>query len=150
MTLYKEKDIVRYIENNWDKYFPELKFWKTEYSLRDFRIDISASFDANLKELGVRDDDCNANCPVFFEVKYNSEMRDLMFELQKQIKFRDFYINYGKAFCMICVISDKYDDHMVKFMEDNNITMFKIDIIEDDIRTMTITEYNTKIYKREE
>lgn len=142
----KEKDIVEQIINNWDTYFEGTKFCKTEFSLRDFRVDILASFPANLKDLGVRDEDYFTNPSIFFEVKWKSEMRDLLFELKKQIKFRDWYIEYGKAFCMICVISDEFDSHMVEFMVENNITMFKINIENEDIETLSISEYDPFSY----
>ena len=145
MTKLKEKDIVNHIVSNWDLYFKDISFWRTEYSLRDFRVDIAAYLEA---ELPKNNELCKL--PIFFEVKYNSNMRDLMFELQKQIAFRNWYVNCNKCFCMICVISDEYDQHMVKFMEDNNIEMFKINIENDDLDNMTILEYNSKLYEEEE
>ena len=99
MTKLKEKDIVNHITSNWNSYFPDIDFWKTEYSLRNFRVDIAASMKVNLKDLSIRDKDTIIErAPIFFEVKYNSNMRDLMFEIQKQIAFRDWYINYGNVF----------------------------------------------------
>lgn len=156
MTMLKEKNIVNHIVSNWNKYFPDIDFWKTEFSLRNFRIDIAASMQLNLKDIGLRDEDyILERAPIFFEVKYNSNMRDLMFELQKQISFRNWYSTYGKAFCMICVISDEFDEDMVKFMIDNSINMFKIDITDDNLDEMTITEYRsfddievTDVYKK--
>ena len=150
MTILKEKDIVKQVVDNWDKYFPDLHFCKTEYSLRNFRVDILADFAANLKDLGLRETDYNCRPAVFVEVKYNSNMRDLIFELQKQIQFRNWYINCGKAFCMICVLSDDYDIDMVKFMEDNAIIMYKYEIEDDDISTLTIKEYNSNQLELEE
>jgi hypothetical protein len=150
MTTLKEKDIVKEIVDNWGDYFPDLQFCKTEYSLRNFRVDMLASFDANLKDLGLRDEDYFCKPAVFIEVKYNSNMRDLIFELQKQIQFRDWYINTAKAFCVICVLSDDYDIDMVKFMEDNSIVMYKYSIEDDDISTLSIEEYNSKTFELEE
>lgn len=138
----KEKDIVKHITENWDKYFPDIRFWRTEYSFRDFRVDIAADFKVNLKDLGIREEDCWCRPPIFFEVKYKSEMRDLLFELQKQIAFRDWYTNIAKCFCMICVISDRYDEHMVKFMRDHNVHMYLIEMEDEDLDTLTLTEYN--------
>ena len=138
----KEKDIVNHIIINWEKYFEGIKFCRTEYKLKDFRVDIAASFKANLKDLGIRDEDYFCQPSIFFEVKWKSEMRDLIYELKKQIKFRDWYINYGKAYCMICVISDEFDSHMVDFMVEHDITMFKIDVEDNDLSTMKISEYN--------
>lgn len=140
----KEKDIVKQITKNWDNYFPELKFCKTEYKLKNFRVDILADFPANLKELGIREKDFYCKPAVFFEVKYNSNMRDLIFELQKQIQFRNWYINIAKSFCIICVLSDEFDDDMVKFMQDNSIIMYKYMIKEKDIKTLTIEEFKYK------
>lgn len=141
MKELKEKDIVEYIVNNWDKFFEGTKFIKTEFTLRDFRVDIFASFPVDLKDLGLREKSYPVKASIFFEVKWKSTMRDLLFELKKQIAFRDWYINYGKAYCEICVISDEYDKHMVDFMVENEITMFKIDIKDNDLSTMTISEY---------
>lgn len=150
MTTLKEKDIVKEIIDHWGDYFPDLQFCKIEYSLRNFRVDMLASFDANLKDLGLRNEDYFCKPAVFIEVKYNSNMRDLIFELQKQIQFRDWYINIGKAFCVICVLSDDYDIDMVKFMEDNSIVMYKYSIEDDDISTLFIEEYNSKTFELEE
>ena len=146
MAQIKEKDIVNYIVKHWDTYFPELKFCRTEYILRDFRVDIFACMNVNLKELGIRNDDYITNIPVFFEAKFDSNMRDLLCELNKQIQFRDFYINKGKCFCILCVLSDKYDGDMVKFMEDNDIIMYKYSFENDDLTTLKIKEYNSKTF----
>lgn len=149
-TTLKEKDIVKQVVDNWGHYFPDLRFCKTEYSLRNFRVDILASFKANLKDLGLREEDYYCSPAVFVEVKYNSNMRDLIYELQKQIQFRDWYINIGKAFCMICVLLDDFDEDMVKFMENNSILMYKYEIDNDDISTLSIKEYSSKIFELEE
>jgi hypothetical protein len=146
----KEKDIVKQIVDNWNNYFPDLRFCKTEYTLRNFRVDILADFEANLKDLGIREKDYFCRPAVFFEVKFDSSMRDLLFEMQKQISFRDFYINVNKAFCMICVISDEFDDTMVDFMEQHNIIMYKYEIKNNDLNTLSIKEYNRQIFELEE
>lgn len=145
----KEKDIVKHIVDNWDKFFPDLRYCKTEHSLQNFRIDILADFEANLKDLGIREEDYFCRPSVFFEVKYNSNMRDLLFELQKQINFRNRYININKAFCMICTISDDYDSDMIEFMEDNSITMYKYEIENNDLSTLKMKEYNRKLFEIE-
>ena len=141
MTNLKEKDIIRYVVNNWDRFFPEIDFYKTEFSFRDFRVDIAAKLDMSFEDLGQPAKPWGLQAPIFFEVKYNSEMRDLLFELQKQISFRNWYINVAKSYCMVCVISDKFDGHMVKYMMDNDIPMFKINIENDNLENMTIVEY---------
>lgn len=150
MSNLKEKDIVNHLTENWNNYFPELEGCKKEFTFRNSRVDIFSSLPTNLKDLGLREEDTFTKAAVFCEVKYNSDMRDLMFELQKHISFRDWYINYGKAFCMIMVISDEFDYEMVKFMEYNNVIMYKINIKDDDLNTLSLEEYNFKIKEIEE
>ena len=149
----KEKDIVNHLYENWNKYFPELIGCKKEYTFRDSRVDIFSSCPVDLYELGIKEEYhtlrfCNAS--VFVEVKYNSNMRDLLFELQKHISFRDWYVNYGKAFCFIAVISDEFDYEMVKFMEQNNILMYKYYIDNEDLDTFRIEEYSMNNVELEE
>ena len=140
----KEKQVVKQIVDHWDTYFPDLHFCKTEYSLHNFRVDILADFEANLKDLNIREEDYFCKPTVFFEVKCNSLMRDLIYEIQKQVKFRNRYINTNKCYCMICTISDEYDEDMVDFLEQNNIIMYKYTIDNNDISTLKISEYTRK------
>ena len=142
----KEKDIVDHLCDNWEIYFPELVGCKKEYTFRDSRIDILSSVPVDLYELGIREENDPfryTKAAVFVEVKYNSEMRDLLFELQKHIAFRDWYISKGKSCCYIVVISDKFDANMVKFMEENDIIMYKYTIEDEDLETFEIEEYST-------
>ena len=100
--MIKEKDVVDYLYDNWSKFFPELIGCRKEYTFRDSRVDILSSFPVDLYELGIREEDDMfryINAAVFVEVKYNNNDRDLLFELQKHINFRDWYINKGKAYC---------------------------------------------------
>lgn len=141
----KEKDIVDHLCNNWTTYFPELIGCKKEYTLRDSRVDILSSYPIDLYEYGIRDENDKLryiNAAVFIEVKYNNNHRDLLYELQKHINFRDWYINMGKAYCFIVVISDNYDDDMIDFMEDNDIIMYKYEIQDEDLNTFKIEEFN--------
>lgn len=138
MTQIKEKDIVDRITKNFNSYFPKLKFHKKEFSLRNFRVDISSSLEVDLKNIHKKRDSYITKIPVFFEVKYNSDMRDLLFELEKQISFRDWYTKIAKCFCIICVISDKFEPTMIQYMKENNIYMFKSTIKNDDITTLKI------------
>lgn len=141
----KEKDIVDHLCNNWATYFPELIGCKKEYTLRNSRIDILSSYPIDLYEYGIRDENDKLryiNAAAFIEVKYNNNHRDLLYELQKHINFRDWYINIGKAYCFIVVISDNYDDNMIDFMEDNDIIMYKYEIQDEDLNTFKIEEFN--------
>ena len=52
-TKLKEKDIVKKIVDSWEDYFPQLRFWRTEYSFRDFRVDIAADFEVDREAYGL-------------------------------------------------------------------------------------------------
>ena len=149
----KEKDIVDHLHLNWNKYFPELIGCKKEHVFRNSRVDLFSSCPVDLYELGIRSEDDmfrHINAAVFAEVKYNSNMRDLLYELQKHINFRNWYVNFGKAWCFIMVISDEFDYEMVKFMEDNNIIMYKYSIEDEDLSTFKIEEYSMRNIELEE
>lgn len=149
----KEKDIVNHLYLNWNKYFPELIGCMKEYTFRNSRVDLFSSCPVDLYELGIREENDKfryINASVFAEVKYNNNDRDLLFELQKHISFRDWYVKYGKAFCFIMVIADDFDYEMVKFMEANDILMYKYTIENDDLDTLTIEEYTVENIKFKE
>lgn len=149
----KEKDIAKHLKENWNAYFPELIGCKLEVPFRNSRVDILSSVPVDLFELGIRSETDQfryINATVFVEIKYNSNMRDLLYELQKHISFRDWYVNVGKAWCFIMVISDEFDYEMVKFMEDNNIMMYKYTLENEDLTTFKIEEYNMKNVELEE
>ena len=129
--MIKENDIVKYVCNNFNKFFKDLKFVRTEFSLRNFRVDIFATY---------KDENTNTWPSVFFEVKHQSYMRDLLFELNKQIKFRDWYNSNPNCLCHICVLSDKFEDSMLDFFKDNNIRLFKYSYDNDDLNTLKIEE----------
>lgn len=150
MTKLKEKDIVNHFINNWNTYFPDLNSARKEFSFRNSRVDILSSFPVNLKDFNLRDKDYNTNAAAFFEVKYNSNMRDLIYEIQKLIRFRDWYYEYGKCLSVISVISDDFDYDMVKFFLDNNVYMYKFSIKDDDLNTLTLEEYNITLKEIEE
>lgn len=149
----KEKDIAKHLKDNWNTYFPDLVGCKLEVPIRNSRVDILSSYPVDLYELGLKKEDDilrYANAAVFVEIKYNSNMRDLLYELQKHINFRNWYVNFGKAWCFIMVISDEFDYEMVKFMEDNNIIMYKYSIEDEDLSTFKIEEYNMRNIELEE
>ena len=140
----KEKDIVDHLHDNWHEYFPELIGCKKEFTFRNSRVDILSSCPVDLYEFGIRseDDTCRyINAAVLVEVKYNNNQRDLLFELQKHVSFRNWYINQGKSYCYIVVISNEFDEHMVKYMQDNEVIMMKYSIENADLNTLNIEEY---------
>lgn len=148
----KEKDIVKHLHENWNEYFPDLKGCKLEVTHRNSRVDILSSIPVDLHELGLREEDDTlryTNAAVFVEVKYNSNMRDLIFEVQKHIDFREWYIGVNKCFCMIMVISDDFDSDMAQFMQENDILMYKFSMKNEDLSTFTIKEYNLDCHEIE-
>lgn len=148
--MLKEKDIAKHLKDNWNKYFPELIGCKLEVPIKNSRVDILSSYPIDLFELGLRDEDDllrYINAAVFVEIKYKSDMRDLLFELQKHISFRDWYINIAKSWCFIMVISDDFDNDMINFMLDNNILIYQYSIDNDDLSTFSISEYTTNNLK---
>ena len=73
-------------------------------------------------------------------------MRELLFELKKQLDFQKWYMNTAKAFCMIAVLSDDFDEAMVDYMEDNGIIMYRYSYEDEDLSTLVIEEYNSSKY----
>lgn len=141
MYELKEKDIVNHLYNNWNKYFPDFVGCKKEYTIRDSRIDILSSYKTDLYKIGIRpeNDICRfINAAVFAEVKYNNNDRDLMYELQKHIQFRNRYIECGKSYCYIMVISDGFDQYMLNFMRENDIITYQYSIEDNDLETFKI------------
>lgn len=140
----KEKDIVNHLCEKWNEYFPELIGCKKEYNYKNSRVDILSSCPVDLYEFGIRSENDKIryiNAAVFVEVKYNNNDRDSLFEIQKHINFRDWYINHGRSYCYIVIISDNFDEHIAKFMRDNDVIMYKYEIENDDINTFEIKEY---------
>jgi hypothetical protein len=144
MKTLKEKDIVNHLYDNWNKYFPNLIGCRKEFTIRDSRVDILSSQKTDLYKLGIKSKDDKLryiNAAVFVEIKYNENHRDLVYELQKHINFRDWYIKYGKAYCLIMTISDEYDPYITKFIRDNKIIAYKYSIENNDLNTFKIWKY---------
>jgi hypothetical protein len=131
-----EKQVVDAIVENWDKFFGEEKitFFRREKSpVTWWRADLWGVFDMKLK------DDRPYKASIFFEVKYKSPSRDLIYEIQKgkDLLARIDNPNY------ISVISDDFSDPtIVDYLKANDVHMWKIEIENDDIKTLTITYYN--------
>ena len=148
MGILKERDIVNHLYDKWHEYFPELNGCKKEYVHRDSRVDILSSCPVDLYEFGIRSEDDNCryiNAAVFVEVKYNNNDRDLLFELQKHVNFRDWYIKYGKSYCYIVVIADNYDEYMLKYMKEHDILTYKYSLKDEDLSTFKIELYKNEI-----
>lgn len=137
----KEKHIVDYLCKNWEKYFPEFIGYKKEFTIRNSRVDILSTCPTDLYKLGIRSEDDNCryiNASVLIEVKYSNNQRDLLFELQKHIKFRDWLIEYGKSYCYIAIVLNELDNYIINFAKDNDILIYKYIIYDDDLSTFKI------------
>lgn len=129
----KEKDIIDHLIANWEEYFPHFdKRRRKEFTFRNSRVDILSSI--------TREEDNTKHDAIFMEVKYSGNDRDLLYELEKHIAFRDFYIKAG-GMVYIVVLSDNFDKHMISYMEENYITMYLYKIEDNDLNTLTIEEY---------
>ena len=140
----KEKDIAKHLKENWNTYFPDLVGCKLEVPIRNSRVDILSSYPVDLYELGLKKEDDilrYTNAAVFVEIKYNSNMRDLLYELQKHINFRNWYVNFGKAWCFIMVISDEFDYEM-KELDYNEIIKNERRIDDSDIKIISNINVN--------
>lgn len=106
-----EKKIVTKIKDNWNNLFPDLKFFKTEWSpSKGWRPDITAINQENQT--------------VFIEVKFNKNDRDLIYELEKAL----YHINKANRNDLVYVISDNYKDPIINsYLKRNNIKSFYYD-----------------------
>lgn len=120
-----EKDIVNHVVKNWDTLFPDLIFVKTEYSLRNFRVDILAYKKGDRKH------------SVFIEVKHNSSQRDLIYEITKQIKFADWYNQFSRV--SLYTLAEDYDSFIAEWLTDNNVKQY-IYSYENELENFKIKE----------
>ena len=139
-----EKEIVNHIIKNWDKFFEKdnIKFQKTEWqALENYRADIMAYIDLDLKDIGWREESEMYRTLVILECKYQSESRDLIYELEKA-KYIQWYLDERSNYphpVFIGVISDDFSDKAIyDYLIENNIHMWKINIKDDNIETMTL------------
>lgn len=137
-----EKQVVDYIIKNWDKLFDDIKFYKSEYYwLPEWRCDISAFIWMDLKEEGLTKDPYPYRAPIFIECKYNSDARDLIFELRKAL----YCAKKGAWPKYVGVFMDDYSDgHILDFLIENEIHMWKINIKNEDLSTLYMEYYEPK------
>jgi hypothetical protein len=139
-----EKQIVNHIVQNWDKFFAEenIKFQRIEWqALENYRADIMAYMDLDLKEIGWREKSVKYRATIILECKYQSESRDLIYELEKA-KYLQWYLKERLTESwpvFIGVISDDFSDKAIyDYLIENDIHMWKINIKDNDIETMTL------------
>jgi hypothetical protein len=131
-----EKQIVDAIVKNWDEFFEEeqIKFFRREKSpVSWWRADLWGVVDMPLEHMEAY------RASIFFEVKYQSPARDLIYEVKKGLDLLATISNPN----YIAVISDDFSDPTIyDFLKANGIHMWRIDIENDDINTLKLTYYN--------
>lgn len=137
----KEKHIIKHIVDNWNKLLGEekLHFFKTEYcALDDWRCDILAYVYLDLEEMGYENAPRNYRAPIYTEVKFNSDSRDLIYEISKGLRL----VNQAAYPRYIAVISDDFSDPTIlDFLVENKIHMWQIKIKDDDLSTLRLEYY---------
>lgn len=131
MSKLKEKDIVNYIINNWTKLFnEELFFYKKEQKIdRYWRCDIFAYRKQVFKDRVFK-------APVYIEVKYNNNHRDLLYELSKGLNFLNQPTIKSVPRHLCVFIEEKSLDSVTQqFLEDKNITYYVYSLNNDDLDT---------------
>lgn len=138
----KEKDIVDYIIDNWDNYFKDINmFFQTKewQPKQNYRADLLAYTNINLKEYGYSDKDEIYRASVIIECKFKSMQRDLIYELKKAIHIRDYIAKFNRP-VFIGVLSDSFlDEYIYDFILENNIICWKINIKNNDLTTLSIS-----------
>lgn len=138
MSTLKEKDVVDYIVRNWEVLFKaeELHFYKREMKITDsWRVDIMAYVLTPHPEVP----DKLHKTPVYIEVKFNHNDRDLIFELEKGLRYihrSDRDPKYPRYLAVI--VDDTIDSVSLEYIKKNNIPCYMYTIENDDLTTMKI------------
>jgi len=148
-----EKDIVNYIIRNWTSLFDNnIKLYRTEVKwLNDYRCDISAYVEMTLDEKYGYNEPYKYNAPIFIEVKFNKNDRDLIYEIKKALTAvnrigldKPERLNVLRNPAYVGVISDDFsDEYIYNFLIENNIHLWQIDIKNNDINTLKLTYIET-------
>jgi len=150
-----EKDIVKYIIRNWTNLFDNnIKLYRTEVRwLNDYQCDITAYTEIILnKEYGYSKP-YKYNAPIFIEVKFNKNDRDLIYEIKKALIAvkrigldRPERLNVLRNPAYIGVISNDFsDEYIYNFLIENNIHMWQINMTNNDINTLKLTYVETSL-----
>lgn len=132
MPRLKEKDISDFLKDNWESFFKpgKCELYKTDKSfLKRWRPDF----------IGVNKDYFEGVTLVFIELKYNSNCRDLLYEVQRAIDVR----NKGHN-VIIAVLSDHYKDETIRnFLLENDVILLKYEFMDLDVDSFKIRQLNT-------
>lgn len=132
-TLLKEKDIVDYIVLNWSKYFNgNMFFYKKEHRVTPkWRCDI----------LGYKFEIVDNNkikVPIYIEVKYNNNHRDLIYEFAKGKDILNNRKSKYNNYLMLIIDRKSLDNTIVNYLEENKITYYVYELENDDLNTLTL------------
>lgn len=139
MAKLKEKDVVDYIVRNWDTLFKdeELFFYKTEYKVTDnWRADILAY----VKLPSPDNPKYIYRAPVYIEVKFDHNYRDLIYELEKGLNYihrKDRDPNYPRYLAVI--VDDTIDATTLEYIKSNQIPCYMYTIENEDLTTLNIS-----------
>lgn len=141
MGKLKEKDVVDYLIRNWDVLFggEELYFYKAEFRVTDnWRADVLAYVNLPCP------DNPNAiyRAPVYMEVKYNNNYRDLIYELEKGLN----YINHPSKNpdyprYLAVIVDDTIDSTSLEYIKNNKIPCYMYTMQDEDLTTLSISMY---------
>lgn len=141
MAKLKEKDVVDYIVRNWDALFKneELFFYKAEYKVTDsWRVDILAY----VKLPSPDNPEYIYRAPVYIEVKFDNNYRDLIYELEKGLNYihrKDRDPNYPRYLAVI--VDNTIDPTTLDYITNNQIPCYMYTIENDDLTTLSISMY---------
>lgn len=134
MSRLKEKDVIKHIIDNWETIFQEEMFFHKKEQKVDkyWRCDLIAYRKQVFKGRNVKS-------PIYIEVKYNKNHRDLLYELSKGLSFinRETMKAVPRYLCVF--IEDASLDSVTEtFLKENNITYYVFNIKNDDLETLDI------------
>lgn len=144
----KEIDIVQYLIKNWPKLFFKEKMMYQDYPVEFYCKEYKATDNWRCDLLTfIRIDDQlhpgrKYRMPIYTEVKFNNNGRDLLLELSKGLQYvqtrgTEYYPRH------LCVIADDTLDQVtIDFIKNNGILFYQYSIKDDDITTFEIHKIN--------
>ena len=132
-----EKDFQNYIINNWNRLMGKLgiSFYKKEFHIERLnvisRCDILAYKQKNYDEY---ENLCGYKIPYFIELKFDGNSRDLINELERLNKIRDFQLNKGLKAYTVVLSNYNLDLTNLDYMKKNGVYYLKYDKHKDEVK----------------
>ena len=144
MAKITEKDVVNYLIANWERLFNREDMYVDGkpffHHSKEYRVTPLWRCDMlNYIEMPhPKDESLIFKSPVYTEVKYNHNGRDLVYELQKGLNFvnRNCYKDFPRSIAVIA--DDTLDATTLRYIKDNNILFYQYDFDSFDLDTLTI------------